>query len=79
MARQSLVGEDSDPQGEGLSTRVTFTRDRDLTHPNDAMSAGERTLFLPGAKGSHVFGHPFSNEDDLWVLLKGAPFVTNYM
>jgi hypothetical protein len=46
--------------GEGLLTRVAFTRDRDLTHPQQ-----ESTHSSWGAKGSHVFGHPFSDGDDL--------------
>ena len=70
MASQSLVREDSDPKGEGLLTPVVLTRDRDLTHPQQ----DERTLSW-GAKGSHVVGHAFSDEHDLWVLLQGAPFV----
>ena len=55
---------------EGAVGRIALTRDRDLTHPQQ-----ESAHSSWGAKGSHVVGHAFSDEHDLWVLLQGAPFV----
>ena len=57
---------------EGAVGRIALTRDRDLTHPQQ-----ESAHSSWGAKGSHVYGHPLSDGDDLWVLCKEPRCFTN--